>query len=140
MMHRSVAWLASIALLAGAAGCSFSKSSDSSSTSSTSPSKSSKSSSGEETALFHQDVQQYTAAYVHGGGKSTDGFLSGLGDLARKRGVSDWESELGAWESIGRGLGAAKVNDAQRTAYAAAWAAGDTDRQRALDRGYEASR
>ena len=140
MKHRSLALLASIALFAGAVGCSFSHSSKSSSDSSTSPSKSSKSSSGEETARFHEDVEQYTAAYVQGGGKSAESFFSGLGELARKRGVSDWEAEQGTWESIGRGLGEAGVTDPERTAYAAAWAEGDTDRQRALDRGYEASR
>jgi hypothetical protein len=139
MKHRSLALLVSIALLAGV-GCSFSHSSKSSSDSSTSPSKSSKSSSGEETARFHEDVEQYTAAYVQGGGKSAESFFSGLGELARKRGVSDWEAEQGTWESIGRGLGQAGVTDPERTAYAAAWAEGDTDRQRALDRGYEASR
>jgi hypothetical protein len=140
MTHRSLVRYASCALVAGALGCSFSHSSESSSDSSTSPSKSSKSSSGEETTRFHEDVEQYTAAYVHGGGASTDGFLSGLGELARKRGVSDWESEPGTWESIGRGLGEAGVSDAQRTAYATAWADGDTERRRALDRGYEAPR
>jgi len=120
--------------------CSFSDSSKSSSDSSTSPSKSSKSSSGDDTAQFHQDVEQYTAAYVQGGGKGERGFLSGLGELARKRGVSDWESEEGAWESIGRGLGRAEVGDAERTAYVHAWADDDVDHAHAIERGYEASR
>ena len=127
-------------LLAASLGCSFSNSSESSSDSSTSFSKSSNSSSGEKSASFQQDVQHYTAAYAAAGGKGNDAFLSGLGDLARKRGVSDWEAERGTWESIGRGLAQAEISDAQRIAYAQVWVAGDADKRDALDRGYEASR
>jgi hypothetical protein len=140
MTNRSIARLLVVALCAGSVACSFSESSKSASDSSTSPSKSSKSSSGEETARFHEDVEQYTAAYVHGGGTSEEAFLSGLGDLARRRGISDWEAELGTWESIGRGLGRAGVSDAEQVAYARAWAADVAERQHAVDRGYEAAR
>lgn len=128
------------ALFAASLGCSFSNSSESSSDSSTSFSKSSNSSSDEKSTSFQQDVQHYTAAYVAAGGQGDDAFLSGLGDLARKRGISDWEAERGTWEAIGRGLAQAEVPAPQRIAYAQVWAAGDADKRDALDRGYEASR
>lgn len=127
-------------LLVAALGCSFSNSSESASDSSTSSSDSSGSSSGEEEAAFHQDVEQYTVAFVKAGGRDEDAFYAGLGDVARQRGVSDWEAVPGTWESIGRGLGVAAVTEAERHAYAQAWAAGDTVRRHAIERGYEASR
>ena len=85
-------------------------------------------------------MEQYTAAYVQGGGKGESGFFSGLSELARKRGVSDWESEESTWESIGRGLGRAEVGDAERTAYVHAWAGDDAGHASAIERGYEAAR
>lgn len=142
MKNRRLAWLAVLpaALLAAVLGCSFSDSSESASDSSTSSSDSSGSSSGEKDVAFQHDVQQYTAAFVKAGGRDGDGFYAGLGDLARQRGLSDWEAVPGTWESIGRGLGAAAVTDAERHAYVQAWAAGDTERRHAIERGYEASR
>jgi hypothetical protein len=137
--HRSLAWVLCAALLASPIACSFSHSSKSSSDSSTSPSKSSRSSSGDDTTEFHHDVEQYTAAYVQGGGTSQSSFFSGLSQLARKRGVSDWEAEDATWESIGRGLGRAEVGDAERTAYVQAWAGDDDAHASAIERGYEAS-
>ena len=140
MSHQqSVAWFLCAALLASPIACSFSHSSQSSSDSSTSPSKSSKSSSGDDTSEFHHDVEQYTAAYVQGGGRGESSFFSGMSELARKRGVSDWESEDATWESIGRGLGRTEVGDAERIAYVHAWAGDDTGHASAIQRGYEAS-
>jgi hypothetical protein len=132
--------LTAVLLLAGAVGCSFSHSSGSISDSSGSFSDSSKSSSGEKSAAFRQAVERYTAAFVRGGGRDEASFASGLGDLARAEGVSDWEAAPGVWESIGRGLGDARVDDAEREALADGWAAGDTERRRAIERGWLASR
>jgi hypothetical protein len=77
---------------------------------------------------------------VEAGGQRQQSFLAGLGDLARKRGVSDWESEPGTWEAVGRGLGRTRVNDAQRAAFETAWADGDSTRQSAIAQGYAAAR
>lgn len=142
MKNRRLAWFAVLpaALLGAALGCSFSNSSESASDSSTSSSDSIGSSSGEKDAAFRHDVEQYTAAFVKAGGSDGDGFYSGLGDLARQRGLSDWEAVPGTWESIGRGLGAAAVTDAERHALVQAWAGGDAARRHAIERGYEASR
>jgi hypothetical protein len=132
-------WLAAAALaLAGPLACSFSYSSDSISDSSKSVSDSSKSSSGEDTARFLRDVEQYTVAFLRARGGSAEGFLAGLGDLARRRGVSDWEAEPATWEAIGRGLGRAQVADAERVAYEHAWAGGDAAKLQALGRGHAA--
>jgi len=124
---------------AASLACSFSYSSGSFSDSSKSSSDSSDSS-GSDTTRFRDDVTQYTEAYVEAGGKQDESFFSGLGDLARKRGVSDWESESSTWEAIGRGLGRTDVSEAQRAAYEAAWAGGDEEKQSAMARGFAQAR
>jgi hypothetical protein len=125
----------------GALACSFSNSSAGSSDSSKSSSDSSRSSSGgKDTALFQRDVEYYTEAFVESGGAREQGFFEGLGDLARRRGVSDWESEPGTWEAVGRGLARSRVDDAQRNAYQTAWADGDSARQGALAQGFATAR
>jgi hypothetical protein len=131
--------LVAVALVASIAfGCSFSYSSESFSDSSQSSSDSSRS--GDDDAAFRADVEEYTEAYVQAGGDREDSFFSGIGDLARKRGVSDWEAEAGTWEAIGRGLAHAEVSEAQRSAYEAAWAAGDPAKEGAIERGYADAR
>jgi len=153
MMTESLRRAFGIALAVACAGslaCSFSYSSEGSSDSSKSSSDSSdssdssgssgSSSGGKESALFQKDVEQYTEAFVEAGGQREESFFAGLGDLARKRGVSDWESEPSTWEAIGRGLGRTNVKEAQRAAWEAAWADGDQARENAIARGFATAR
>jgi len=120
-----------------ALACSFSYSSDSSSNSS----KSSSGSSGDDSAQFRNDVEQYTATFVRSGGShEQSAFLMGLGELARKRGVSDWESDPDTWEAIGRGLAHSDVGEAEETALRAAWADDDAAKQSAMARGLASAR
>ena len=131
------AFTVAVALACAASlACSFSHSSGSISDSS----KSSSGSSADDKKAFRNDVSQYTEAFVEAGGEQQQTFFSGLSDLARKRGVSDWESEPSTWEAIGHGLGCTKVNDAQRTAYETAWASGDAERESAMARGFANAR
>jgi hypothetical protein len=132
--------VAAALVLASALGCSFSYSSESISDSSKGSSDSSGSSSGEkDAAAFRDDVTTYTAAWVAAGGRAVEGFFGGLGELARKRGVSDWEGEPATWEAIGRGLGRSDLSEAERIAYAHAWTGGDAAKTDALDRGLAAA-
>ena len=146
---------------AGALACgSFAQSSDSSSDSSNNSSKSSsdvstspsRSSSpdndhdhdhddgdAKKSSSFDQDVEQYTVAFVGAGGSQHASFLSGLGDLARQHGVSDWESQPATWEAIGRGLARSHATTAERTAYQAAWTGGDPTKQSAMAKGIAAT-
>jgi len=131
------AFTVAVALACAASlACSFSHSSGSISDSS----KSSSGSSADDKKAFRNDVSQYTEAFVEAGGEQQQTFFSGLSDLARKRGVSDWDSEPSTWEAIGHGLGRTKVNDAQRTAYETAWASGDAERESAMARGFANAR
>jgi hypothetical protein len=139
-----------LALCASAAlACSFSHSSESSSDSSNNSSDSSVHSSDssspghehrhdDEQKSFVGDVEQYTAAFVEAGGSQGDSFFSGVGDLAREHGVSDWESDPAVWEAIGRGLARSPATTAQRVAYQSAWTGGDPARQSAVAKGISA--
>lgn len=138
VVRRAFTVSAALACAASLA-CSFSYSSESSSDSSKS-SKSSSGSSVDDEKAFRNDVSQYTEAFVAAGGEHQDTFFSGLSNLARKRGVSDWESDPSTWEAIGWGLGRSNVNEAQRTAYESAWAGGDAERERAMARGFANAR
>ena len=134
--------------LALASGCSFSRSSQSSSDSSRSSSESSSDSSasssgssspGREDARYEQDVADYTEAYVISGG-SDGAFLRGVGDIAEKRGISDWESHERTWQGIGRGLARVKVSTVQLEVYKANWAGNDPAKIAAIEKGFGSGR
>ncbi len=137
------------ATLVVTAGCSFSYSSESSSDSSKSSSESSSSpfesssdsSSGDEAKVedYEEDVAAYTSEYVVAGG-SPAAFLNGIGDLARKRGVSDWESDRATWVGIGAGLAKADIKGEGVAAYKAEWSNGDAEAMSGIQRGYDAKR
>lgn len=142
---RSSVAIAVVLACAMGLGCSFSYSSESSSDSSNNSSESSVHSSDssspgkDESARFEEDVEQYTVAFLEGGGSADESFFSGLGDLARRHGVSDWESETSTWEAIGRGLARSPSSDAERIAYQAAWTGGDAAKRSALAKGISAA-
>jgi len=146
-----------LVLLTAPLGCSFSYSSKSLSKSSkgisTSPSKSSKSSSKSsksssgspqaeiETTRYRDDVELFTEAWLaSGGGASRRDFLGALGDVAEKRGITDWESDATTWEGIGRGLGRAGLSQAALEAYKHSWAGDDRGHRALIQRGYDATR
>ena len=138
---RSLVAFAAASLALAGFGCSFSHSSNSmsdsigkSSDSIGKSSDSSSSSSKDKKSAYADDLVEYTQAYVKAGG-GAESFLGGVGDLARKRGISDWEAEDVTWVSIGRGLGMTKVSDAQLVAYENAWAASNPQRIAAIQRG-----
>jgi hypothetical protein len=126
-----------IAVVLLAAGCSLSESSKSSSDSSGSSSRSSSPESKE--TQYRNDVRDFTAAYVKSGGRIED-FKRRLGDLAKERGITDWETNLVTYEGIGRGLGKAKVSQVELDTYTANLAGGDPARAKAIKDGYEAEK
>ena len=87
---------------------------------------------------YQHDVEQYTVAFLEAGGRTDASFFSGLGDVARRHGVSDWENEPSTWEAIGRGLARSPATPAERSAYQAAWTGGDAAKQDAVTRGITA--
>jgi len=100
-------------------GCSFYYSSESSMKALTSPSRSSKSSSGddeEKKEAYRDDVRDFTAAYA---AKHEDlaGFESGLSNVARRHGITDWEAEDTTYTAVGAGLQRADVRASDRARY-----------------------
>jgi hypothetical protein len=126
-------------LLAGPLACSFSYSSESFSDSSRSSSESSSSSSPNSGAAYRNDVSDYTEAYVVSGG-SDGAFLNGIGDLAEKRGVTDWESNENTWIGIGRGLGKTQITTIQLDVYKENWGGGDPQKMEQIQKGFDSER
>lgn len=106
-LRASFALLLAVALLA-APGCFKSStsqaSSESSSDSSGSSSRSSASSSGSSRdSVYESDVADYTKQWALSGG-DVESFRSGLGPIAEKDGITDWENDENTYEGIGAGL------------------------------------
>ena len=125
-------------------GCSFSASSKGSSNSSESSSDSSASSSRSSSpesaeTQYKNDVREYTAAYMKTGGQF-DAFRRGIGDIARKNNITNWEDNTITYEGIGEGLGAAGATQIQLKAYMDGLADQDAARRAAMQKGYDAKK
>jgi hypothetical protein len=116
-------------------GCSLSASSDSSSESSGSSSASSES----KETQYRNDVRDFTAAYVKSGGRLED-FKRRLGDLAKERGITDWEENMATYEGIGRGLGKAKVTPVELDTYTTNLTGSDAKKAKAIKDGFDAEK
>jgi hypothetical protein len=140
---RTVAVLLLGSPLALLAGCSISESvsksvSSSFEWSSASISSSSKSSSPDRAADYRADVRDYTSAYVKSGG-DFDAFSRGLGDIAAKHGVSNWESDDDTYVGIGQGLKTAGVSPTQLEVWKSNLAKGDASKAAAIQKGYDST-
>jgi hypothetical protein len=134
---RPTGLLLAAALLLIAAGCSsisdsisspFEWSSDSIASSSRSSSRG--------RASYRDDVRDYTAAYVQSGGEFAT-FSTGLGNVAAKHGVSDWQADEDTYFGIGAGLKKANQTPAQFTVWQSNLAGTDADKAAAMQRGYD---
>jgi hypothetical protein len=106
MTARVLTLVLAVALALLATGCIFKSStlqasSESSSGSSASSSSSSRSSSGP--SAYTRDVKTYTTEWVLSGG-DVEAFRRGLGEIAKRRGITDWENDQQTYDGIGRGL------------------------------------
>jgi hypothetical protein len=135
----AVAGLAAMVILTQA--CSFSASSKSSSESSSDSSASSSRSSSPESAetQYKSDVREYTAAYTKAGGQF-DAFRRGIGDIAKKHNITNWEDNPATYEGIGQGLGEAGATDLQLKAYMDSLAGQDAAKRAAMQKGYDAKK
>jgi hypothetical protein len=135
----AVAGLAAMVILTQA--CSFSASSKSSSESSSDSSASSSRSSSPESAetQYKSDVREYTAAYTKAGGQF-DAFRRGIGDIAKKHNITNWEDNPATYEGIGEGLGEAGATDLQLKAYMDSLAGQDAAKRAAMQKGYDAKK
>ena len=135
-MHRHR--LVLVSSLALGLACTSSDSSNTLSDSISSPfhwsSGSSTSSSGGGSA-YRQDVSDYTVAFARQGG-DLDALRQGVGRLAERRGITDWESDPFTCASIGLGLQRAHFDRAAAEHFAAELFGPNRESRYALLAGY----
>lgn len=106
MTPPSVRALVLLVMIA-AMGCSLSASSESSSKIVSSPiessSKSSESSLKSNEDRYRDQVRDHTVAYVRSSG-DPEALRVQVADVARQRGISDWEASNATWQGVGQGL------------------------------------
>jgi hypothetical protein len=108
-------------------GCALLDSSTSISDSVSSPFKwSSSSSSGEDFAMYREDVERLTVAHLRAGGDAP-ALRGSIAGLARKQGITDWAADQPTLEGVDAGLRAAGLDDDARSAYAARLLGDDAD-------------
>ncbi len=152
-MRTVLSMLTALSLIA-MTGCSFSNSSGSISDSISSPSTSiSESSSGgdsggqdtqpapapettEDTARYRQDVSQLTLTYLKSGGE-LDALRSAVTDLARARGITNWEADSETAQAIGLGAGNAGLQEAEFVVFSKQLFGDDLSKLNELRRGYQ---
>jgi hypothetical protein len=81
-------------------------------------------------------VRDYTQQYVLSGGELSD-FSRGLGPIAKKRGVADWENDKSTYEGIGRGLKLTGVSGARLEQLKGRFAGGDLERATWIQTAYD---
>jgi hypothetical protein len=135
---RAWALVSALVLAASSVACSISRSvSDSIESSSDSSSSVSSSSSPESNETkYRKDVESYTKAFVVSGGSDST-FMAGIGDLAQKRGITDWEANDNTWLGIGRGLGGTKIDKVQLDVYERNWTGGDAAKIKLIQKGFD---
>src|SRR5262245_29574593 len=132
-----------LALLPIAAGCSLSASSESISASVESSSKvvsspfeSSSSSLKSAETRYREDVRDHTVSYVRSGG-DVQAFQAELAEVARQRGITDWEASNATWEGIGEGLARAGVSGADFESRLVALTGSDSAKMATVRAAYE---
>ncbi len=129
-------FLVILALLLSA-GCALSTSSRSVSDSSDSSESSSRSSTSKERqGRYREDVRTYTAVYLKSGGH-VDAFEKQLGELARRYGVTDWESDEATYVGMGEGFSDAGVGPTELETYKIQFARLDPLKIQAIQTGYD---
>jgi hypothetical protein len=115
----------------------FSKSSNSISDSlSNSSDSSSGSSGGGSDEAYRDDVRDYTYAYILSGGRF-EAFQKGLGDLAQRHGITNWETHRASYRGLGEGLGRAKVTQTQLDVFKTNLAGSSPEKMRDMQVGYD---
>ncbi len=118
--------------------CSFSASSESSSKIISSPfTSSSASSSSSKDKQYQQDVTDYTSAYVRSSTADYSRFQHGLGEIAAKHGITNWEVQPSTYEAIGKGLKKANLSGITYETFKKNMAAGEYSKMQDIQKGYD---
>lgn len=131
------------------AGCSFSDSSRSISDSAGSISdslgsisESSHSSNSSKSKKYENEVSDYTQAYVKSSHAEADysSFVKGLGDIAAKRGVVNWDEDPKTYVAIGKGLKKAGIEGIAYETYKKNFANADQEHMNDIQKGYDSEK
>lgn len=116
-------------------GCSISESVSSPFESSSASISSSSGSSSDGRATYRNEVRDYTEAFVKSGGR-VENFDRGLGTIAARHGVTNWEGDEDTYVGIGAGLKKAGLAPAQFDAWQTNLSGGDATRAAWIEKGY----
>jgi hypothetical protein len=130
--------LALLASLCAPGGCSISRSVESLSKSVSSPfAWSSGSSGGEEgDSAYRDQVRDFAFAYARSSGDIV-AFRRGIGAIAERRGIHDWEGDDPTCRSIGQGLRRSGIGEGRAQAFADQLFAARPDRAKVVLQGFE---
>jgi hypothetical protein len=134
---RPALTLALLASLCAPGGCSISRSVESLSKSVSSPFEwSSGSSGGEEDSAYRDQVRDFAYAYARSAGDMV-AFRRGIGAIAERRGIHDWEDDDPTCRSIGEGLRRSGIGEARAQAFAGQLFAARPERAEVVLKGFE---
>jgi hypothetical protein len=107
----------------------------------TSPSASRDSSLGdqEREESYRDDVREYTYEYVDADGEIPD-FEGGLGEIAERHGVLDWDASDATYVAIGAGLAQAQVSSSELDDFKRTLGRSDPLKMAQIQRGFDRGR
>ncbi len=88
---------------------------------------------------YRADVRDYTYAYVDADGEDAD-FEGGLGRIAERHGVADWDAADSTYVAIGAGLAQAQVSATTFATYQRTLGRADPLRMSDIQRGFDRGR
>lgn len=134
--------LPALVLFLALGACSFSHSSRSSSKSASSPFKSisrSSGSSGAERRTYQKEVRQFSFAFARSGGDPA-AFRRGVGAVAEKHGITNWEEDAETLRSIGAGMRDAGIGETEMRSLTQELVGSDPNRMEQVEKGYQKAR
>jgi hypothetical protein len=90
-------------------------------------------------ATYEGDITQLAYTYARQGG-DIGALRSGVSNLARKRGLTNWEVDALTAQSIGKGVGKAGVSEDEFTRFSKRLFGEDLSKSNELRKGYQAGR
>lgn len=85
-------------------------------------------------------MADYTTAYVRSSKGDYAAFQRGLGEIAARHGISNWEAQPITYNAVGVGLKKANLSDAQYETFQRNFTASDYAKMQDIQEGYDATR
>ncbi len=85
-------------------------------------------------------MADYTTAYVRSSNGDYAAFQRGLGKIAARHGISNWEVQPITYNAVGVGLKKANLSEVQYETFKRNFAASDYSKMQDIQAGYDATR